>query len=145
MPDGDREEYKSYGSMALESSFPGRKMVIYTLVGGRPQDAQRVTFGAFGCDPVNGPYADVLTVDGDVLVTTVPRKIGRRDVFLHIPQNFTLKYKGKPNPERGVEFATHYAVLVKTRSRETHQIDGHTYCVTLNQFRERFPDLNFRY
>jgi hypothetical protein len=120
-------------------------MVVYTLKGGKPIDIEIITFGAFMCDWDNGPNAVVQQSTGESTLLTIPKRLRPRDVFLHIPQNFALKYKGKTAAKNAVDFVSHYAVLVKTRSKEIHQIEGHTYCVTLNQFRERFPDLKIRY
>jgi hypothetical protein len=145
MPPDERAAYKGYGAMGLESAFPGRKMVVYTLNGGQPSDIDVITFGAFMCDWDNGPNAEVADSRGKTQLLTIPKRIRPRDVFLHIPQNFSLKYKGRQGADSAVDFVSHYAVLVKTRSKEIHQVDGHTYCVTLNKFRERFPDLKIRY
>jgi hypothetical protein len=141
----EKAEYLSYGSLSLESAFPGRKMVIYTLKNSKPLDIDVITFGAFMCDWDLGPSFDVANGNGTLQVVTTPKKFRPRDLFLHIPQHFELKYKGKHQDKAGVDFVSHYAVLVKTRSKEHLQVDGHTYCVTLNKFRERFPDLKFKY
>lgn len=138
-------EYADYKSLNLEAAFPGRKMVTYSLKGGKPIDIDFISFRDFICDREFGPTADIQIGDELITVSTTPRKLGRLDVFMHIPQNFTLKYKGKAGSGAGVDFVSHYAVLVKTRSSETYQTDGHTYCVTLNKFRERFPGLKIRY
>lgn len=145
LPEDAKQEYKSYGALTLESAFPGRKMVVYTLKGGKPSDIVVITFGAFMCDWETGPSAEVQDGRGRMTIDTSPRKYRPRDLYLHIPQNFSLKYKGRQTGKTDVDFVSHYAVLVKTRSKEIHQVEGHTYCVTLNKFRERFPDLNIRY
>ena len=145
MDEPGKSEYKTYGALTLEAVFPARKMVVYTLKGGKPLDIAVITFGAFMCDWDTGPHAKLTLASTDVRISTTPTRVGNRDVFLHIPQQFALKYKGRNDAEKGVSFASHYAVLVKTRSKEIHQIESHTYCVTLNNFRERFPDLKLRY
>ncbi len=145
MPPDERAEYKSYKALGLESAFPGRKMVVYTLKGRQPSDIEVITFGQFTCDWDNGPGFTVICPGGQVQMLAVPKRLRPRDVFMHVPQTFTLKYKGRQGAPTGVNFISHYAVLIKTRSKEIHQVDGHTYCVTLNIFRERFPALNTRY
>lgn len=146
MPEAEREEYRSYGSLALESVFPNRRMVAYTLRHGQPEDIQMILFGDVAMDRVKGPTAIVQDDSGELEIGTVPTRYRRRDLFFHIPQNFVFKWKGKQTSTGQVQFAPHYAVLVKTRSREIHQLEGHTYCVTLNKFWERFPHLkNIRY
>lgn len=145
LPDPVRAVYKGYGSLALESCFPGRKMVVYTLENGVPLDIKVITFGDFMCDKESGPYAKVSLDGTEFTVTTTPEKVPGRELFLHIPQNFALKYKGRHGSKVQVDFVSHYAVLVKSKSREIHQIGGHTYCVTWNQFRERFPNVPIRY
>jgi hypothetical protein len=145
MPEPDRAEYKSYGALALESAFPGRKMVVYTLRGGVATDVEVLSFGEFTVDWALGPSFEVFDARGKTTVLTIPKRFRPRDLFLHVPQSFTLKYKGRTSEPTKVDFVSHYAVLIKTRSKEIHQVDGHTYCVTLNNFRERFPDLKLRY
>lgn len=145
MVEPERSEYRSYGSLALESAFPGRKMVVYTLRGGAPLDIEIITFGALISNWDEGPSFEVTDSRGKMQVLTTPKRYRPRDVFFQVPQNFVLKYKGRQGPGGDVEFASHYAALVKTRSREGHQVEGHTYCVTLNKYHERFPDLKIRY
>lgn len=138
-------EYRSFGALSLESVFPSRRMLVYTLRGQQPERVAQLVFGQFTVDWGNGPAAEISCEGVKTLVTTTPTRVAQRDLFLHIPQNFVLKYKGRRNPPVGVDFVSHYAVLIKTRSKEIHQVEGHTCCVTLNKFRERFPDLNIRY
>ena len=145
MPADEQAEYKSYGALSLESAFPGRKMIVYTLKSGIPSDINVITFGAFMCDWDNGPNFEVADERGKMQVDAIPRRFRPRDLFLHIPQNFVLKYKGRAGGKSAVDFVSHYAVLIKTRSKDIHQVEGHTYCVTLNKFRDRFPDLKIRY
>ena len=145
MPEPERQEYKDYKCLELESAFPGRKMVVYTLTGGKPSDITVISFGDFRVDWDNGPNFEVHDSLGLTVITSIPRRVRPRDVFLQVPQSFLLKYKGRTGGRSAVDFVSHYAVLIKTRSKEAHQVDGHTYCVALNKFRARFPDLAFRY
>lgn len=145
MAEPERSEYKGYGCLGLESAFPGRKMVVYSLRGGQPADFEIISFGELKVSWDTGPTAQVFDRLGTTDLVTTPKRLRPRDLFLHIPQSFTLKYKGRKNSGAGVDFVSHYAVLIKTRSKEIHQVEGHTYCVTLNKFRERFPDLKIRY
>ena len=145
MPAQEQAAYKGYGALMMESAFPGRKMVVYTLVGGEPSDIEVISFGNLTVDWDNGPSFEVYDSRGTTQILAVPKRLRPRDVFLHVPQTFTLKYKGRRLPERDVDFVSHYAVLIKTRSKEIHQVEGHTYVVTLNKFRERFPALKIRY
>lgn len=145
MPEDERAEYKAYKGLTLESAFPGRKMVVYTLKDSEPSDIEIITLWQLKVDNVLGPHADVEDSRGMMEILTIPKRYRPRDLFLHIPQTFTLKYKGRTSPKNGVDFITQYAILMKTRTREHLQVDGHTYCCALNRFRERFPDLNTRY
>lgn len=145
MPADEKERYLDFKCLSLEAAFPGRKMVVYTLKSGRPAGTEIISFGDLRVDWETGPSATVEDPRGKTELTTVPRRITPWDLYLHIPQTFTLHYKGRRAPDKGVQFVAHYAVLVKTRSKEIHQVEGHQYCVTLNSFRERFPDLRIRY
>ena len=145
MPDSERADYKSYGALALESAFPGRKMVVYTCSDQGPLNIDVISFGDFKVDWDTGPSFEVFDALGTTQVLAVPKRLRPREVFLQVPQTFTLKYKGRQVPQSAADFVSHYAVLVKTRSKEIHQVPGHTYCVTLNKFHERFPNLKIRY
>lgn len=145
MPEAEQAEYRSYGALTLESAFPGRKMVVYTRSEQGPLDIEVISFGDFRVDWENGPSFEVFDARGTTQILAVPKRLRPRDIFLQVPQNFTLKYKGRQDSKTAVAFVSHYAVLVKTRSKEIHQVPGHTYCVTLNNFRARFPDLKLRY
>jgi hypothetical protein len=146
MPETEKEEYRNFGSLALESVFPNRRMVVYTLRGGEPTDIRMVLFGDLHMDRIKGPTTTITDETGDIEVGPVPTRYRNMDLFFHVPQKFEFKWKGKQVASGGVQFAPHYAILVKTRSREIHQVEGHTYCVTLNKFWERFPHLrNIRY
>jgi hypothetical protein len=145
MPAGDRDDYLSYGALAKEASFPNRKLVVYTLRSGRPADISVLTCGDLTATRIVGPVVDVSDEKGTVSVGVKPLRWRGRDLFIQVPQHFELKWTGKDMGASGVQFVPHYALLLKTRSKEFHQVEGHTYCVTLNKFRERFPDINVRY
>lgn len=145
MPKGAREEYESYGALSLEASFPNRRMVVYTLAGGRPVRLASLVFGDLEVSRREGPTVKLTHEGAAVTASISPLKLEGRDVFIQVPQRFELKWTGKPTEAGEVQFVPHYAVLIKTRSKEFHQVEGHTYCTTLNKFRERFPDLNIRY
>lgn len=145
MPELEREQYEAYRSLSVEAAFPNRKLVVYTLLGGKATNVQIITFGDIFMDRLNGPRVGIEWTGGHTEISTTPQRFLKRDLFLQVPQRFELKWKGKQTPRNEVHFVPHYAVLVKTRSRETLQIDGHTYCVTLNKFRERHPDVPIEY
>ena len=145
MPEDELRVYDSYGALSMEFTFPGRNMVVYTLSKGRPKDIVVITFGELKIDSKYGPRFSITDPDGELPVSAVPERYRNRDLFLQVPQNFTLRYRGVRTPNQGVTFVPHYAVLVKTRSKEIHQIEGHQYCVTIAKFRDRFPDLKLRY
>lgn len=145
MPGPARQEYLELKALNLESGFPNRRLVVYTLQGGQPTQISMLLLGDMEMTRIGGPTVIVTDEKGPVLVTVNPRKWRDRDLFLHIPQNFIFKWKGKDTGGKGVHFVPHYAVLIKTRSKEHRQISGDTYCVTLNKFRERFPDIPVRY
>lgn len=145
MPAAERESYRSYGALNLMSAFPNRRVIVYTLKDGEPEGIEQLLFGGLDMTRTDGCTVSISDSHGEFTVGMVPRRYRKRDVFIHVPQNFTFKWKGKKSGDRNVQFVPHYAVLVKTRSKEIHQVEGHTYCVTLNEFRERWPHLNVRY
>lgn len=145
MPRQERDLYRSYGALLLEAAFPNRRMVVYTLKDKRPVDIEILNFGDLEMDRVGGCLVHMSDSMGEFSIGMMPTRYRDRELFLHIPQNFTFKWKGKQTSDGKVQFVPHYAVLVKSRSKEIHQVDGHTYCATFNKFRERWPDLNLRY
>lgn len=145
MPEGARRDYIEYGARSMESGFPGRRMVIYTLEGGKPGATEILTLGYMEMSKFDGPVITVADASGEVSVGLQPVRWRNRDLFLHIPQTFEFKWKGKESERGKLQFAPHYAILIKTKSREHLQVDGDTYCVTLNKFRERFPEVPIRY
>ena len=138
-------EYKAFKNLALESAFPGRKFVVYTMRGGVPTDIEIISTGEFRCDYESGPSTRLEDSRGYTDITTIPRRLSHREVYFHIPQNFTLKYTGRRVDENRVDFVSHYALLIKTRSSEDYSQEGFQHCVTLNRFRERHPSVRIRY
>jgi hypothetical protein len=142
----DPDEYRTYGALLLEAGFPNRKVVVYTLKDKRPSNVEILTFGDIEMRRVGaGPALSMSDSKGELNVGMVPSRYRNRDLYFHLPQNFTFKWKGKQTSAGRVQFVPHYAVLIKMKSKEIHQVEGHTYCATLNKFRERFPDVDIRY
>jgi len=139
-----RDEYLGYKFVKKEAGFPGRVLIVYTLRGGVPVNFDRVLLMNLGVDQ-EGPIIYASSEGQGVYhIGSVPMKWRGREVFFQVPQTFELKWRGRTS-EKGVEFSPLYAVLVKTRSRVDEQIDEHTYCETLNEFRARFPGIPMRY
>lgn len=142
----DRSEYKEYKSLAKESAFPGRRFVVYTLLAGKPSNCEFLSCGRL---QMNTDGALELEIASDqspypFAVSMVPVRVPGREVYLHIPQNFELKWKAKAG-ETGITFAAHFALLIKTRSNVRRREEGHTYCARLNEFNELFPEAKARY
>lgn len=145
MPPGHREVYDQYGALVKEAVFPNRKLVVYTLLDGRPQNISMLTVGDISLDRINGPVATISDEKGSEKVSVTPTRWRGLDLFLQVPQHFELKWTGKAAGEGVVHFLPSYALLFKTKSKEFHQVEGHTYVVTLNRFRERWPSVPLRY
>ncbi len=145
MPKALRDEYNSYGWTVKEAGFPGRVLVVYTLRAREPTDLDIITLWDFRVGE-DGPELWAASDDqGKFLIGAIPMKWRGRDVFFQIPQEFIFKWRGKPMPNAGVEFAAHFAILIRTRSKESDQVEGATYCATLNDFRARFPKVQIKY
>ena len=146
LPPALLEEYNSYGSLTLESAFPGRKLVVFRVDGDRPKDVQILTFGDMVMRASTGPEVTMFApwLREPLTVGMVPVKVPGREIFLQVPQKFEFRWKGRNTPAgggaAGVNFAPHYAVLIKSRSKPHLKTDGHELCVRLNQFREMYPD-----
>jgi hypothetical protein len=139
-----RDEYLSYKFVKKEAGFPGRVLIVYTLKGGGPHDIDRVALMNMGMDQAGPVIYASSEGQGVYHIGPVPMKWRGREVFFQVPQTFDLKWRGKSSESR-VEFQPLYAVLVKTRGRVDEQVEGHTYCETLNEFRARFPGVPMRY
>lgn len=140
-----RREYEAMGALNLESGFPNRKLILYTLRGAQPQNLSVLTLGDLEMTRIGGPTVEISDEISTEIVGVTPVRWRARDIFIHVPQSFTLKWKGKQASADQVHFAPHYAILYKTRSREHLQIEGDTYLVTWNLFRDRFPRVPIRY
>ena len=140
-----RKEYLGYKWVAKETGFPGRVFIAYTLRGGWPVDIDVITIRAISIDS-NGPLIWAASEgQGDYAIGPVPIKWRGRDLFFQVPQEFIFKWKGKIYEDKPIEFGPHFAVLIKTRSKEMDQVEGHTYCATYNDFRDRFPKVAIVY
>lgn len=137
-------EYYSYEGLTLEAGFQDRKMVVYTLEDDRPTNIETLTLGSITLDEHKGPFVTFEHRGISSKFGVVPMRVKDREIFVHVPQNFIFKWRGKV-VRGGIQYAALYAVLVKTRSREHLRVEGHTYMVTLNKFRERFPEVPLRY
>ena len=139
-----RAEYRSFGWVAKETGFPGRVFVAYTLRGGWPESIEVITLRAISVSST-GPVIWAADEGGiDHAIESVPVKWKGRDIFFQVPQEFIFKWRGKVSGAR-IEFGPHFAVLIKTRSKELEQVEGHTYCPTYNDFRDRFPKVHVEY
>lgn len=141
MPEDLRRVYNLYTFRGMESAFPGRKFVVFTLNKGKPDNIEVLTFGAMRMSAEGGPTVEVFSNrrPDPWAFGMIPAKLPGRDVFLHVPQKFEFKWKGKRSARDGVNFAPHYAVLIKSGSNPVSRADDQTYCVRLNQFWEMFP------
>lgn len=138
MPPAEREDYLNYKFRTMEACFPGRRMVVYELKDGQPTNVDSFGFGELAVGVKGTPTAKLHFRNREHLVTPTPTRIPGRDVFLHLPQNFIFRWAGQ-EINGGLEFRAHYAILIKTRSRDALDLDDQTYCVTLKRFLERYP------
>lgn len=139
MPKREQEAYDSFLCLGMESVFPNRRMFVYDLGKRGPENVEVIHFEDLEMNRIDGPRILARNPAGPLILTPVPCRYEKRELFLHVPQNFVYKYKGKKSATGVLQFAPHFAVLYKTRSREHDQIPGHTYIATKNKFRERFP------
>lgn len=139
MPPHDCEVYNEFKSLRLESAFPGRVLIVYTLRNGRPVDIEAVKFGELEIRVQTPPSIRVTYRTRLLLFNTVPSRLADRDVYLSVPQNFKFEWAGQ-RINGVLDFRPHYAVLIKTRSKEDNKVEGNTYCVTLKRFREMYPE-----
>lgn len=138
MPPHLAEEYLEYRSLTMDSAFPGRVLVVYTLQGGEPDQIDLVKFGEIEVRVQTPPSIRVTFKGRQQLITPIPTKLGDRDVFLSVPQNFVFRWGGQKVDGR-LDFRPHYAILVKTRSKDDRKVDGDTYCTNLKRFKEMYP------
>ena len=145
LPPNLRAAYEALGALTLEAGFANRVFVSYKLASGEPTDIQQLVLGDLEVTRIGGPKVSVVcSVKGPVTIVVLPVQI-REDLFLHVPQNFILRWKGKRNSAGVLQFMPHFALLIKSRSRPHLQVNGDTYCETLNDFKERFPRYPVRY
>lgn len=138
MQDTDRREYMTYRSRTMEPAFTGRTMVVYTLRGREPDRVEVVKFLDFWSPFQEGPRCRLVYRGREQVITTVPSRLGDRDIFVSVPQNFVLRWAGQ-EVQSGLQFRAQYAVLIQARSREDLKVDGDTQCCTMKRFIERYP------
>lgn len=138
MPPAERAEFQDYRWMAMEPCFPSRRMVVYEFRQGRPTNVEMFHFGELAMGVKDTPTARLHFRLRDMLITPTPVQIPGREVFVSLPQNFVFRWAGQ-EIAGALEFRSHYAVLIKTRSRDALEIEGHTYCLTLKRFLDRYP------
>lgn len=107
---------------------------------GRPTNIELVSFGEFAVGIKETPTVRIKYREEEQLITPIPSRLADREVFLSIPQNFEFRWAGQ-EIRGAIEFRAHYAVLIKTRSRDALEIEGHTCCLTLKRFLEAYPKL----
>lgn len=145
MPADDRAQYHAFKFLRKFSAFPNRVLAVYTLRAQKPVNVGLVRFSTLGVDE-NGPFTTGLDACGEAQkITAIPSWWMNRDIFFQLPQTFEFSLKGKRSGITGIEFAPHFAILVKTRSRPDENTEGHTQCMTFNDFRASFPDIRIRY
>lgn len=145
MPPALRAEYLNYRFTGKEAAFTGRVLVAYTLEKGRPTNVDLITLRHLTMERGEGPVTHASSgSQGEYPIGMVPTKWRGRDLFFQLPLEFIFRWRGKAT-NAGVNFGPVYAILIRTRSRVDEQIEGHSYCETLNDFRARFPADTVRY
>ena len=143
MPPLERKEFESYAALELESAFEGRRFIVFDLEGGAPTKIDTLTFGDFtipkGRAP-NCPATFQAAAGGaqDMTLSVIPIKLPDREVFLSIPQKFEFRWGGREFNGK-VSFQPHFAVLIKTRHKHHHKLDGFTYCLSQKRFMQEYP------
>ncbi len=138
MPPALRKEYKDYLYLHLESAFPGRVLVVYTVRDGKPDDIALVTFGSIEIHQQLPPQIKINYKGRGSLISPIPERLADREVFIHVPQNFVFRWAGQ-REDGNLNFRPHYAVLLKMRGKPDRNIEGYTYAMNLKSFNELHP------
>lgn len=138
--------WDNHKHLAKEAAFPGRKLVVYTLENGKPEDIEIISLSHLHVGSESGPWIEIVSNrrEDKQYVSTVPTRVYDRDLLILMPQKFEVRWSGR-HGRTGVNFAAHYALLTKSRDKPDLKRDGGTYCLSFNKFRQMFPDLDFRY
>jgi len=140
MPQRDRVQFQTFKWMAMEPAFPSRKMVVYEIHKGKPYKPEIIHFGEFAFGLKEVPTARVVYRNRTQLISPIPSRLADREIFLSLPQHFEFRWAGQ-EIKGELEFRAHYAVLIKSQSRDIQQIEGHTYCLTLKRFLDNYPEM----
>lgn len=139
MPPPERDEYKAYAALELESSFHGRRMVVFDLERGEPTKIETFVVGDFWVTPDGPPSCSIRLRHGQsAVISTVPSRFADRELFLSIPQRFEFRWGGREINGQ-VSFQAHFALLFKTRHKHHHALDGFTYCLSQKRFTQDYP------
>lgn len=143
MPPVQRAQYLEYKCLELESTFPGRRFVVFTLRDGEPYNLEEFLVTAFFYPRGGEPEVEYRFQDDGQFhhgrIGMVPSRFSHREVFLSIPQKFEFRWGGL-TVDGKLSFQPHFGLLIKTRHKLMHRVDGATYCITLKRFQAEFPE-----
>jgi hypothetical protein len=93
----------------------------YTIENKEPTEISVLLLGGMKMSLIDGPTVTVTDESGyHMEVGVIPERWRSREIFLHVPQNFIFKRKGKEAEAEEIHYFPQYAILIKTRSREHH-------------------------
>ena len=142
MPPLECKEFESYAALELESAFEGRRFIVFDLDSGAPTNLQTLTLEAFSIPRGQAPSCpSIFQAAGGAqrpLLSVVPVRLPHREVFMSIPQKFEFRWGGREFNGK-VSFQPHFAVLIKTRHKHHHKLDGFTYCLSQKRFKQEYP------
>lgn len=142
MPPIQQEQYNDYRCLEMESSFPGRRLIVFDLHDDEPRNIEEIYITDFFYTRGASPEAEYrFQHDGRfklARIGVVPTRFAHREVFLSIPQRFEFRWGGR-TVDGQVSFRPHFGLLIKTRHKLVHRVEGATYCVSLKRFQAEFP------
>lgn len=143
MPPIQRGQYEDYKCLEMESAFPGRRMVVFDLREGRPWNIEDFLVTGFSFPRGGEPTMEYrFQEDGKFHVGRAgmtPSRFSHREVYLSVPQRFEFRWGGRIIDDQ-LSFQPHFGLLIKTRHKLLHRVEGATYCVSLKRFQTDFPE-----
>lgn len=145
----DREIYKGYRHLRVESAFIGRIYVIYKPTGlnaekthKAPEVVGQIKVTGFTCEARRGceMVIEDLGTGATCNVGFIPQRLFNYDVFVAVPPFQRLRWDGRPS-EGGIRRSMAFGILLKTRTRSDFYSAGATMVESPKGFRNLYPQV----
>jgi len=142
MKEGERDDFRAFKSVFVETGYVGRAFVVYDKLGRTPVVRDRCVITWFAADE-DGAVATVYSnrYEAQQYVGYRPGRLFDHDAFIWLPLHMRVHYDvilDRDEPDV-LTHSVGFNVCLKTRDRFDPDIEG---CMTFAAFREKYPGVN---